>query len=274
MKSTGFSNTSNEATELIRLQRQILEDKVKADKENKIKADEKEKADNEIDDDFIYYPKLRYPSLNNGGSSTLRATQNDNKNSFTSRHQGPIEDIDDDYPPLRLSAGTGDEAIMPSHKTKENDFRNVKFNSVYLTDDSDHLSAWDEPPESVFKTITPIKTTTPIKTVTPIKTSTLIKTSYDDMESDFEPAVASEFTSPVPLDFKTSSPINPKYVDKDSDFEPAVPSEFTSPIPLDFKTPTPIKTAGVIETPLTTEQKTMEDEKTRAQNETRIKNYI
>ena len=32
MKSIGFTNTSNEATELIRLQRQALEDKLKADK--------------------------------------------------------------------------------------------------------------------------------------------------------------------------------------------------------------------------------------------------
>ena len=68
------------------------------------------------------------------------------------------------------------------------------------------------------------------------------------MESDFEPAVASEFTSPVLLDFKTSSPINPKYVDKKSDFEPTIPSEFTSAVPLNFKTSTPIKTAGFIET--------------------------
>ena len=35
MKSTGFTNTSNEATELIRLRRQALEDKLKADKEKK-----------------------------------------------------------------------------------------------------------------------------------------------------------------------------------------------------------------------------------------------
>ena len=40
MKSIGFTNTSNEATELIRLQRQVLEDKLKADKENKIKDNE------------------------------------------------------------------------------------------------------------------------------------------------------------------------------------------------------------------------------------------
>ena len=144
---------------------------------------------------------------------------------------------------------------MVSHKTKENDFRNVKFNTFYITDDSDHLSAldeppdkwsqssvWDEPTESVFKTITPNKTTTPFNPVTPIKTA------YDDMESDFDTAVASEFTSPVPLDFKTSSPINPKYVDKESDFEP----------------PIPIKTAGVIETQLTPEQKTIEDEKNKS----------
>ena len=39
MKSHGFTNTSNEATELIRLQRQALEDKFKNDKEDKIKRD-------------------------------------------------------------------------------------------------------------------------------------------------------------------------------------------------------------------------------------------
>ena len=55
MKSTGFTNTSNEATELIRLQRQALEDKLKADKEkaqkdkeDRIKTDnDKLKADKE-----------------------------------------------------------------------------------------------------------------------------------------------------------------------------------------------------------------------------------
>ena len=101
--------------------------------------------------------------MNNGESSTLRATQNDNKNSFTSHHQGPIEDIDEDEdaPQTIYTGFTSEEVIMPSHKTKENDFRNVKFNTEYITDDSDHASAWDEPPESVFKTITPI---TSIKT--------------------------------------------------------------------------------------------------------------
>ena len=39
MKSTGFTNTSNEATELIRLQREAREDKLKTDRENKIKSD-------------------------------------------------------------------------------------------------------------------------------------------------------------------------------------------------------------------------------------------
>ena len=37
MKSIGFTNTSNQATELIRLQRQALEDKLKADKKIKLK---------------------------------------------------------------------------------------------------------------------------------------------------------------------------------------------------------------------------------------------
>ena len=43
MKSGGFTNTSNEATELIRLQREALEAKLKSDKENKVKDDETEK---------------------------------------------------------------------------------------------------------------------------------------------------------------------------------------------------------------------------------------
>jgi len=37
MKSTGFTNTSNEATELIRLQRQALEDKLKMIKKIELK---------------------------------------------------------------------------------------------------------------------------------------------------------------------------------------------------------------------------------------------
>ena len=52
---------------------------------------------------------------------------------------------------------------MVSQKTKENDFRNVKFNTFYIPDDSDHLSAWGEQAESVLKTTTPIKTPTLIK---------------------------------------------------------------------------------------------------------------
>ena len=51
MKSIGFTNTSNQATELIRLQQQALEEKLK--------------------DDSIYR-KSRSPFLNNGGSSNLR----------------------------------------------------------------------------------------------------------------------------------------------------------------------------------------------------------
>ena len=62
MKSIGFTNTSNEATELIRLQRQTLEDKLKADKENKIKDEEKEK---EMGSQMI-------PFGNNGGSNNMR----------------------------------------------------------------------------------------------------------------------------------------------------------------------------------------------------------
>ena len=64
MKSIGFTNTSNEATELIRLQRQTLEDKLKADKENKFKDEYTNQA-----------PK--YPLLNNGGSNNLRDIYND-----------------------------------------------------------------------------------------------------------------------------------------------------------------------------------------------------
>ncbi len=73
MKSIGFTNTSNEATELIRSQRHALEDKLKIDKVKALKDDEDQlKLQNKIDDDFIYFPKLKYPSSNNSGSSTLR----------------------------------------------------------------------------------------------------------------------------------------------------------------------------------------------------------
>ena len=68
MKSIGFSNTSNEATELIRLQRQTLEDKLKADKENKIKDEEKEK---EMGSQMI-------PFGNNGGSNNMRRNADEN----------------------------------------------------------------------------------------------------------------------------------------------------------------------------------------------------
>jgi hypothetical protein len=74
MKSTGFTNTSNEATELIRLQRQALEAKLKADKEkaiedkeNKIKNDNNQLiADKE--GGLVSYNPLK----NNGGNNSLR----------------------------------------------------------------------------------------------------------------------------------------------------------------------------------------------------------
>ena len=67
MKSTGFTNTSNEATELIRLQREALETKLKADKENKIKNDNNQLiADKE--GGLVPYNPLK----NNGGNNSLR----------------------------------------------------------------------------------------------------------------------------------------------------------------------------------------------------------
>ena len=70
MKSIGFSNTSNEATELIRLQRQTLEDKLKADKEKKIKADENADKDGGL---------VPYNSLQNrGGSNNMTQVYDDN----------------------------------------------------------------------------------------------------------------------------------------------------------------------------------------------------
>ena len=57
MKSTGTS-TSNEATEIIRLQRQTLEDKLKTDKVNRIKDDDVQlKADKE--GGFVTYIPLK-----------------------------------------------------------------------------------------------------------------------------------------------------------------------------------------------------------------------
>ena len=73
MKSIGFTNTSNEATELIRLQRQALEDKLKADKENKIKDDEKQLKTDQ-DGGLVPYNSLQ----NTGGSNNMRRVYDDN----------------------------------------------------------------------------------------------------------------------------------------------------------------------------------------------------
>jgi hypothetical protein len=76
MKSTGFTNTSNEATELIRLQRQALEDKLKNDKENKIKSD-----NDQLIADKEGGLVVRNPLQNAGGSNNLRGYDDElNKN--------------------------------------------------------------------------------------------------------------------------------------------------------------------------------------------------
>jgi len=64
MKSIGFTNTSNEATELIRLQRQALEDKLKADKE---KAEKEKEMGSQI-----------VPFNNNAGSNNMRRNIDEN----------------------------------------------------------------------------------------------------------------------------------------------------------------------------------------------------
>ena len=67
IKSGGFTSTSNEATELIRLQREALEAKLKTDKEKKAKDDNDQlKADNE--GGLVSYNPLK----NNGGNNSLR----------------------------------------------------------------------------------------------------------------------------------------------------------------------------------------------------------
>ena len=121
--------------------------------------------------------------MNNGGSSTLRDTQNDNKNSFTSP-QRPIEDIDEDeYPSQVIHTGfNGDEVIMPSHKTKKNEYKNVTFNRIPLPDFSDHYeTSWYAEDEPGLKTATPIKTAfddneSDLLMVTPFKTAGFIET--------------------------------------------------------------------------------------------------
>ena len=82
MKSTGFTNTSNEATELIRLQREALEDKLKTDK---IKA--------------IAETGSQMVPFNNGGSNDLR---------------GEFQKLHKQVNYMMLMPGT---FLMPSHGT-------------------------------------------------------------------------------------------------------------------------------------------------------------
>ena len=70
---TTMMNTANEQGELIRLQRQALEDKLKEDKENKIKKEAKEKEAKEQYDEDIKNGVVPYNRLSgNGGSNKLR----------------------------------------------------------------------------------------------------------------------------------------------------------------------------------------------------------
>ena len=94
MKSIGFSNTSNEATELIRLQRQTLEDKLKADKENKIKRQEQHEQDKE--NGLV----VRNPLQNNGGSNDLRRE---------------IYEVSNTLNQYMFAPRTGWEYVMPAH---------------------------------------------------------------------------------------------------------------------------------------------------------------
>ena len=165
MKSIGFTNTSNEATELIRLQREALEAKLKTDKENKAKDDETEKKlQAEIDDDFTYFPRLKNSMFNNGGSSTLRDPPKNNNNIFNSPRA--IEEIDEDSPPQMQPTGLSVESIIPSHgfAPPENAGKNVlykpeKAQTASNIEDNKTQSDWDLPDNSVF-------TTTPGKAVT------------------------------------------------------------------------------------------------------------
>ena len=66
-------NTANEQGELIRLQRQALEDKIKEDKETKIKKEAKEKeAKEQNDEDLKNGLVVRDPLRNRGGSNNMR----------------------------------------------------------------------------------------------------------------------------------------------------------------------------------------------------------
>ena len=93
-------NTENEQGELIRLQRQELEDKLKEDKENKIKKEAKEKEEKEQHDkDMISGVALRGPLTGNGGSNDLREVRN------TINY-------------LMFNQGKQGEYIMPDHNPK------------------------------------------------------------------------------------------------------------------------------------------------------------
>lgn len=100
MKSIGFTNTSNEATELIRLQRQALEDKLKNDKEDRIKSDDSNAV--------VPYNPLQ----NTGGSSDLRRD-------YINLHKTV------NYMMMGMD---GREIIMPAHgKAMQQPINNVGF---------------------------------------------------------------------------------------------------------------------------------------------------
>ena len=128
--------------------------------------------------------------LNNGGSSSLRATHNVNNNLS---HQGPIEDIDESEPQPHLTGQSGDEVVMPSHKTKDNEFRNVTYKSALTLPDfsDDYLTVVEGVDESILNTATPIgdhfltpwddAAESDLKTTAPIETSlTLEQKAIED----------------------------------------------------------------------------------------------
>ena len=124
MKSIGFTNTSNEATELIRLQRQALEDKLKTDKEKT----EKEK---EMGSQIVPFGN------NSGGSNNLRdlnkrvnqITNNLNYNNFIS--------------------GYG-ELVMPAHGKPSNDVNNAYTQPVADFDSTPDINFRDIPTDHAF----------------------------------------------------------------------------------------------------------------------------
>lgn len=105
MKSIGFTNTSNEATELIRLQRQALEDKLKTDKEK------------EMESQVVPFGN------NRGGSNNLRDLDN------------RVNQITNNLNYNNFIRGYG-ELVMPAHGKPSNEVNNAysvpesKFDSI------------------------------------------------------------------------------------------------------------------------------------------------